>query len=90
MNWKNLPIEQKFTFAFGTVISLTLLLGVIGMVNVYRVQQQTYRVAEGYLSLSNISNDIAKSAQRAVYAQRGYWYTISENFRLEGNDISMN
>ncbi len=84
MNWKNLPIGQKLTFAFGTVISLTLLLGVIGMINFYRVQQQTYRVTERYLPLSNISNDIATSAQRAMYAQRGYRYTISENFRMEG------
>ncbi len=84
MNWKNLSIGKKLTASFGLVIFLTLLLGLTGILNFYRVQHQTREVTQQYLPLSNISNDIATSAQRAMYAQRGYRYTVGENFRLEG------
>ncbi len=84
MNWKDLSIGKKLTASFGLVILLTLLLGLTGILNFYKVQHQTREVTQQYLPLSNISNDIATSAQRAMYAQRGYRYTVGENFRLEG------
>jgi methyl-accepting chemotaxis protein len=94
MNWKDLSIGKKLGLSFGIVIFLTLLLGLVGISNFYRVQNQTNRITQQYLPLSNISNEIATAAQRAMYAQRGYRYTVSENFRQEGvrylNDLRSN
>lgn len=84
--WKNLKLSAKLALGFGAIMLLVLLIGVITIVQLRAVQQKAKALTNEFIPLTEVSNQIAFSAQRAMYAQRGYRYTESEAFLKEGRE----
>lgn len=86
MKWKDLKIGRKLSIAFGVIILLTLVSGLYGIVQFYKVEVKSKQLTDEYLPLSDVSTKINATAQKAMYAQRGYRYTLSDTFLKEGQE----
>lgn len=86
MRWKDFKFGRKLSVAFGVIIILTLISGIFGIVNFYRIEGKSRQLSDQYIPLSEVANQINATAQKAMYAQRGYRYTLGENFLKEGQE----
>ena len=86
MNWKNLKIGAKLGLSFGLIMLMFAILGTFILFSLNSIGNKAQSLAEESIPLTEISNKIAFSAQKAMYAQRGYRYTADEKFLAEGKE----
>ena len=86
MDWKNLKIGAKLGFSFGAITLMFAILGTFVLFNFNSIGQKAQSLADESIPLTEIANKIAFSAQKAMYAQRGYRYTEDEKFLEEGKE----
>lgn len=81
-----MKLSLKLAVGFGAIMLLVLVVGIVMLFQLGNVQQKATSLTNEFIPLTEVSNQIAFSAQRAMYAQRGYRYTESEAFLKEGRE----
>jgi methyl-accepting chemotaxis protein len=84
MNWKNLNLATKLGVSFGSIMVLFLVLALLMQWNMQTVSKHSSELSDEYIPIAELSNDISRTAQQAMYAQRGYRYTEGKAFLEEG------
>lgn len=82
--FKNLRLSSKLGISFGIVVLLSLIIGLFAIYNFYTTAKLTSKLNDETTPLNIASTNVAISAQKAMYAQRGYRYTESKSFLEEG------
>lgn len=86
MNWKDLKIGAKLGLSFGAIMLTFAILGTFILFNFFSIGNKAQSLAEESIPLTEVANKIAFTAQKAMYAQRGYRYTEDEKFLTEGEE----
>lgn len=86
MRWKDLKLGTKLTIGFGSLIFLVAIVGFITLYQLRSVESKADALTSEFIPLTEVANQIAFAAQRAMYAQRGYRYTEAEAFLKEGQE----
>ncbi|NJO91169.1 MAG: hypothetical protein HC831_21055 [Chloroflexia bacterium] len=79
-NFKNFKLGTKLGLSFGIILTLVLVIGAITIFSFYKISSKSEQLSEETAPLNNAATQIAFSAQRAMYAQRGYRYTEQKSF----------
>ena len=72
MRWKDLKLGTKLTIGFGSLIFLVAIVGFITLYQLRSVESKADALTSEFIPLTEVANQIAFAAQRAMYAQRGY------------------
>ena len=86
MNWRDLKIGAKLGLSFGAIMLTFTILGTFILFNFFSIGNKAESLAEESIPLTEVANKIAFTAQKAMYAQRGYRYTEDEKFLNEGEE----
>lgn len=86
MNWKDLKIGVKLGLSFGAITLTFSILGAFVLFSLFSVGNKAKSLAAESIPLTEVANKIAFTAQKAMYAQRGYRYTEDEKFLKEGEE----
>jgi len=98
---KNLKLRTQIYISFGSIILIAGLLGVVAMLNVAAVREQSDRLAHEIAPEVSVATEIERSAMRAMFDMRGYahtgnsvyWDKATEDFQAlkkcidQGNDL---
>ena len=79
MNWKNLEIRTKIAIGFGIVVGLSVLTGIVLLINLFRVSFEIKALSNTYIPSVNEASKVLR-----------YWGETSENSRsydFTGTDI---
>lgn len=82
--FKNLKLGTKLGISFGIILTLVLVIGAITVFSFYSISRKSENLSNETAPLNNAATQIAFSAQRAMYAQRGYRYTEQKSYLEEG------
>jgi methyl-accepting chemotaxis protein len=80
MNFKNLKLGIKLSIGFGILIAISLILGLLAVVNMNNVTVESGILADEYVPEVKIATDLRGAANRAMYSMLGYGFTEQEGF----------
>ena len=78
--WKKMNLTLKLGMGFCVVVIITVLLGMMSLINMKNVQQATYIVANENVPEVVVANNVERWSLKTVYEMRGYAYTEDEQF----------
>lgn len=73
-------IGKKLITAFFCVSFITLFVGLVSFINMFRVSGIAENLAESRVPAVAVANDVERMAMRTLYASRGYAYTEDRAF----------
>lgn len=82
---KNMKLGSKIGAAFGLVILITMALGAFGIFNMFTVGHDADRLAKQYLPQVKVANELERHSLLAMYAIRGYGYSLDSALLKKGN-----
>ena len=77
---RNLKLGKKIGLGFGVMIGIAALLGGVGVVQMGRVETETIKLAQEYVPEMDMATELRGSANRLMYAMRGYDLTEDPAF----------
>jgi methyl-accepting chemotaxis protein len=81
---KDMKLGLKMALGFGLVILLVITVGVIGIVNMLQIQQDSVSLEERYVPEVDVAVDVLGNTYMMVYEIRGYTYSFDNNFYTSG------
>jgi methyl-accepting chemotaxis protein len=86
-NWKDLSIRQKIGTGFGLVIGISLVTGIVLLVNLYRISKQTEELSGIHIPTVYGSNQLMRYWQETSAYSRSYDFTGNDHF-IPQSDMS--
>lgn len=80
MNFKDIKLGGKLAIGFGTLILISVIIGVLAIVNMTAVTTESEYLANEYVPEVRIASDLRGAANRVMYEMRAYGYTEEEVF----------
>ncbi len=80
MKYKNLRLGTKLLIGFGSLIVITLFVGVIAIDNMHRIKKETGYLCEEYLPSAQIVTRLRAATNRTLYEMRAYTYTENPGY----------
>lgn len=80
MKLTDMKISGQLGAGFGVVILITLILGLLATINMFRASGKASDLAIKYIPEVEIANEIERNALLTMYAMRGYAYTEEIQF----------
>ncbi len=81
---KKMKLGAKIALGFGVLIVIAAVLGVVGVLQMGTVKTETAKLAEEYIPEVAMAVGLEESANRVMFAMRGYAYTEDKAFLEEG------
>ena len=85
---KSFKLATRIGFGFGTSIAITIALGLLAIIKMSKVQEQSERLSDHEVPQVANANDIERNVLLTMYALRGYGYTEEERFLADGRKFS--
>lgn len=86
MNFKDFKIGNKLAVGFGALILISLILGVMAIVNMLSVQTSAKKLSDEYVPEVAVANNVERNSLKTMYAMRGYAFTENENYYSDGKE----
>jgi len=81
---KNMKLGTKIALGFGVLIIIAAILGVVGVWEMGIVETETTKLSEEYIPEVDMAVELQGSANRVMFAMRGYDFTEDPKFLEEG------
>jgi methyl-accepting chemotaxis protein len=78
--FQNMKLGTKISFGFGVVLCLALILGGLGVVNMFAVKGDSMTLANEYVPEVEYCNMVERNAMLTMYGIRGY--SLSEDYKF--------
>jgi methyl-accepting chemotaxis protein len=79
MNWKDLKLGAKLGSGFGVLILISMVLGILAIVNMSNIKTQSTYLGEEYVPEVAVANNIERYTLKTMYAMRGYGLTAEKS-----------
>ncbi len=80
MRYKDLRLSFKLIIGFGTLILITLIIGLIAVINFSKIKSDTTVLANEYVPEMKMASDLRGAVYRARLEVRGYGLTADESY----------
>ncbi len=80
MRLKDLKLGAKLSMGFGLLITISMIIGGMAVINMSRVTTESEFLAQEYVPEVKIATDLRGAANRTMYEMRGYGYTEEQEF----------
>lgn len=82
---KNLKLSFKIGLGFGLLIFIAFLLGGLAVWNMWQVADEAAKLSNEYAPEVVAANNMERTARMAMYANRGYSFSLDDTYLHEGN-----
>ena len=76
-----MKLGTKISLGFTLILAMALGLGIMAIVQMHRVEEQSVMLDEEYVPEVKIAGDLRGAVNRVMYAMRGYGLSGEEHFR---------
>ncbi len=84
MKFNDLKLGQKLGVGFGILILISILLGIIAIVNMQSISVKSGHLAEDYIPEVEIASALERHSLLTMYGIRGYHFTGQTSYLTEG------
>lgn len=84
MKLENMKLARQLGAGFGIIILITLILGGLASINMFRASNQADNLASEQAPQVEVANEVERNALMTMYNMRGYAFTEEENYYQTG------